>query len=537
MFSFRGLSSRFGRFFRGWDRTIGVIFRPLRRFCLVVFFGLWNWARSSTWSYFLQGIPALAASIAICAIVLLHFASSNEDLEARYLEKAQTAMKEARLIDPAFKEQRQQKYSAAIIGYERLASMGKDRPENLYEMALALEQMNDGMKAFKIINQLAPLDQAGGYGLAHLWMAQFYWTIKGVSDPQQVKLVEKHINRALKANMSNEDNIRAHGFLGEYYANTGKPELAESELAIAVKDHRYLRLLYAQTLAAQKKSAQATEQGKLAVEFFKSLADLPNPSKEAVLNNRIDWARSLRFLEEFQPALDVLQEGFDETKDVRYHKEMANVCLVWHVSVVKNKPDDFVEQWKLVEKGLSYDSANLGLLDRLHSSFVSNSKDREKALALLVKNHAKPGGKTSASHFLLGMEEWQKGNAKDALFHLEQAHKKNPNQPTVANNLAFVMAHSAKPELPEALKIIEYVVLVAPKQPTFRETRGGIYMKMGKWKEAVEDFEFVNETVKDFPNIHHQLDLAYTQLGRTQLAEEHRQLHDLSEKKRKTQPK
>src|SRR6266446_3898883 len=127
MSSFRAISASCRRFFGNWSRTLRLGLRPIQRGLQFLTVNLWNWGRSRNWMYFLQGLPALAVSIAVIAVVSLRFSISAQDLEARYLDKAKTAFQAAK--EPT-------DYSLVMVCYERLASMGQDRPDNLFEMAI-----------------------------------------------------------------------------------------------------------------------------------------------------------------------------------------------------------------------------------------------------------------------------------------------------------------------------------------------------------------------------------------------------------------
>src|SRR5262249_20760513 len=163
-------------------RTVGWLFKGFGRIFLSLFFFVWAWARARRWSYLVQGLPALAAAAGVVVLVLLRFSLSAQELEARYLERAQGAFKA-------------KEYAAAMVCYERLAALGQNRPENLYEMAFALGTQGETERAFKIMNQLAPVDQTG-YGQAHHWQGLYHLHSFGSS--QQRKLAENHLKRALQ---------------------------------------------------------------------------------------------------------------------------------------------------------------------------------------------------------------------------------------------------------------------------------------------------------------------------------------------------
>src|SRR5262249_43417847 len=137
---------------------------------------------------------------------------------------------------------------------------------------------------------------------------------------------------------------------------------------------------------------------------------------------------------------------------------------------------------------------------------------------------------------------------EQARVHFERAFDLEPSMLLAANNLAWLLAHEEPTErirvlgavlgsgaartqsypeaanLQRALDMIENVVKQAPKQPSFRETRGQILVKLGRWKEAVSDLEFALPLLPNKRPIHLSLAKAYQELGLAELAQEHRKL-------------
>jgi tetratricopeptide (TPR) repeat protein len=316
--------------------------------------------------------------------------------------------------------------------------------------------------------------------------------------------------------------------LGELYALTGKWEQAALHLARAVESRPHLRLRYATALDAMDKKLQAADQAKLAASFYRTRAEADIKDKAA----RGNWAEALAFQQDYAQAMSVLRDGFHLTGDIAYRPAMARVCLAWHLNVAKNKPDDVAQQWNLLQNGLELDSTNPQLLDRLMSYLGRGGKDADKARALIQGTLAK-GEATATTHFLLGMDAWERDDKKEALVHWEQANKLSPTTPVIANNLAALLALQQKPDLPRALKLIDLVVEQVPNNPVYRETRGQIYIKMEKWREALTDLEMALTRDPNFPGLHASLAEVYARLEVPALAAEHRRLAEALEKKRK----
>jgi len=206
MSSFRAFSTSFRRSIGGWSKSLRSGLRPIQRGLQFLALKLWNWGRSRNWVYFLQGLPALVMSIAVLVVVSKRYALSNQELEARYLDRAQTSFKAAK--EPP-------DYSMPMVCYERLATMGQDRPENLFEMAVGYQKLRDWPKAYKLMSQIAP-DNKVGYHKAHVWWAIFHMKNHGSLSPdKQREMVEKHLNYAIEAKVPDAGYI--YGLLGQHY--------------------------------------------------------------------------------------------------------------------------------------------------------------------------------------------------------------------------------------------------------------------------------------------------------------------------------
>jgi predicted Zn-dependent protease len=82
------------------------------------------------------------------------------------------------------------------------------------------------------------------------------------------------------------------------------------------------------------------------------------------------------------------------------------------------------------------------------------------------------------------------------------------------------------PDPPRALAIIQPLIEQFPEHPYFRDTRGQILLKMGRYKEATQDLEFALPKLdpRAKQHTHRSLAEAYRKLGFADLAAEHEKL-------------
>lgn len=102
--------------------------------------------------------------------------------------------------------------------------------------------------------------------------------------------------------------------------------------------------------------------------------------------------------------------------------------------------------------------------------------------ALALASAEEPAQATNALIMLSSAQE-RAGDAKGAEATLRQVLEKDANNPTALNNLGyFLTEHDTK--LEEALAMIERAVRAEPRNPSFLDSLGWAYFKLGKLKEA-----------------------------------------------------
>ena len=110
----------------------------------------------------------------------------------------------------------------------------------------------------------------------------------------------------------------------------------------------------------------------------------------------------------------------------------------------------------------------------------------------------------------------------EARVHWERANQLDPNSPSIANNLAVVLAGSNSPDLAQALRLVNMAIDRLPNEASYRDTRGTILAKMGKWNEALPDLEAALFKNGRSRQLHKLLADTYEHLGMAAMAAEHR---------------
>ncbi|HJQ81926.1 MAG TPA: tetratricopeptide repeat protein [Lacipirellulaceae bacterium] len=76
-------------------------------------------------------------------------------------------------------------------------------------------------------------------------------------------------------------------------------------------------------------------------------------------------------------------------------------------------------------------------------------------------------------------------------------------------------------DIDDALEAVNEALEIRPDEFRFRETRGQVLVRLGRWQEAVQDLEYAANGMPESRDIHRSLAKAYDALGEKQLAQVH----------------
>ena len=413
----------------------------------------------------------------------------------------------------AWKARQAGAHATARLCYERLVREDAGDSESLFGLAEVLAEMGEAPSALELLDRLAPPD-ATGYAPAHLALGRQLLATSRPSAPL-LHAAEQHLLRALE---SQPDLIEAQALLGRLYASAGRWELAHPRLAAALKNSDELALLMAQVTAALGKPEDARNWAKRSVSYWAGRAQA-QPADAAA---RLAWAQALLALDDFSGALAVLERGIQAIADApALRQAAAGVCAAWIERLVNSASPDTGLAVDLLARGLGYEPDHPALLNRLIALTRLSGARRERARALLNDLLAQ-GHDSAMLHHALGSDAVAQGQLEQARIHFERAWAIDPGMPRIANNLAWLLAFGDRPDEARAQALIDAAILSDPHNLHFRDTRGQIHAKMGRWKEAVADLEAALPALPDPRRTHAALAQSYSQLGMEDLAVAHR---------------
>jgi tetratricopeptide (TPR) repeat protein len=462
-----------------------------------------RWRRRHGQKRLRRGIPALVACLAWAAFAVCVLLWSPRNTESRYTVVADKAM--------AVKD-----YETGRVASQRLLALGHEpRRKHLFDLALCLEGLGKDQEAVSLLGTVAPLDRPG-YLPGHLFIAQTLLSKTNLT-LQEVGAAEQHLKYVVELD---PESVEANELLGRIYLRLGRWELAEKHLTEIVPTRPEAALLLAATLKAQDDAPGARSWAERAARLHREKVEA---AKLDVPASRLAWADALAMLEDYKGALRVLEAGWNQSENKAYLSPMGEVCALWVEALARSRPDDLDPQVALIERGLNFAPQNETLLKRLVALSHLQGPQASTARATLTRMLS-TGNAPAILHFTLGIDAWQHGQPEEARQHITLAFDSAPQLPYVGNNMAMILAVGDKPDLPRALAIIQPVLERFPKNPSFRETRGQILVRMGRWQEAVADLEFALPLLASTRSTHSALADAYRGLGMRELAAEHERL-------------
>jgi Flp pilus assembly protein TadD len=297
----------------------------------------------------------------------------------------------------------------------------------------------------------------------------------------------------------------------------------------------------ARIYAAENRRQGALAYAEMAERFFRDKLKANKDDQTA----RLYLAETLIFMERFAEGIALLQDGYDTANSDPYRLALANAYLRWAQFAALQPGSTLSFRLALLEKTLQLDCSNMealysllaitrlqrrtvyvpppNLVGILVTPLVPRlerlAADRARAdMQELLANGESP----ATAHLILGMEAQGRGKQTEARVHFEQSYKLDPHMPVIVNNLAWSLTHVQPVDLDRALLLINDLLERWPKQLNYRETRGQILTRQGKWKEALTDLEAALPAMRFSRELHAALALCYDKLGVPEMRDQHR---------------
>jgi tetratricopeptide (TPR) repeat protein len=519
-----------------WTRFFGAIADFVASFFAFLWKNVEVYLRGRQLRRLLYGLPALVAlsGAAVMAGVLVQ--AGRYDDRQPYRTRAQQA-RDGRDLE------------LARICYLRLLRDDKPQPVDMFGFYQTLRDLKQDEQADALLRQLT-LWEGTGYAPAHLARARQLLSVANLT-PQDVRDAQQHLRQALT---QRPEMVEAHALLGETYFRLRDWKDATYHLEKAVQADPMLARLLMVAAYGQGNTESGNLWAKRTIEACRQRlnADPDNTDPNSAMV-RLVLVEALMNQKDYEGATKELVYGKQLDPDRQeYPQALAQVCATQLQGLPKDKTlADTAKRWQLVREGLQNDPNNLILLQQLLRVTHGTDATAEQARKRLTELLAQGGQASAVLHMALGLDAYAQGKPEQARVHWERALYLDENLLVAANNVAWLLSHpevgspdtksvslvaacgvhaSLLPaprepaDLNRALQLIDFVLKQAPNNARFRETRGQILVRMGRWNEAVKDLDYALDKLANKGPIHASLAKAYEELGLPDLAEEHRKL-------------
>lgn len=531
-----------------WRRIALVFYWPVH---VVISAGLWiggvfsAWMRQTNARFLLQGLPAVIVGLLATSVSAVAYFTPQTRLIDKYNKTALTSLGEGQLAEATYRETKSptdrdkaiESFQRARVCYERLMIMEGESAENRFRLAesedranrLQLEKENKpyvaSERVFSLMSALAP-DDKQGYGRAHLWRA-IYFQDELKNDPKARLAAERHLKLALN-DLPEGEKPTVHHMLARYFFAQNRPQDAMPHLEPAAAVNPELRLTLARVLMNQGQKGKASAEAETVRNHLRRKVELEPLNAQA----RVQLAESLATIEDYEGARRVIIDAMKAIGVDPFRPYLGDLYGRWlgHISRQKNAPAHL--QIQILEQGLKVDPGNRGLNQILIALSRRTGKDGEQARKMMQTVLAS-GVAPAALHLTLGMEAYRNGEYPKARLHLEQALKLDQQSAEIANNLAWLYANTPPFDYNQALSLSNAVVGQLPNVPQFRDTRGQILVKMGRYVDALVDLEMALPTMATDIQLHKALESCYAKLGVDEMATIHKEIVGTLEEREK----
>ncbi len=468
----------------------------------------WLWLISRPYTSFGPAIPAVAICVALGMFMFVQRFKGNAERLVRYRTVLEKSLNN-------------KDYDSARIALATLTDLNPLDLTYRYQRGL-LEEEQGNHEAAK--EQMLRLAHGKKQGNAALWLVTKEIDTKNSSDwtPEQHKKFREWVDIALQDPLG-KSVLPAKSLLASYLLSIGLYEESLryfSEIVPLEPGFAYTAATICKQLGDTKKmQSYATE----ARDFYdRKLKQAPN---ERI--TRINLARCYLLLNQEQEASQLLMAGFElsqrQDQELRTASANALVALNNRLSKDSSTPEELLRRMHTLTSAMEIAPDSGVVIDAVIGVLFECRKNQNQEV-LTLRTALIQGVDVDTAHFIRGTVALLNNEFAEAKVHLELAGKFSPNMPGVLNNLAVAMTNLKDGELESALTFSNAAIDRMPDHPYFRETRGQIFLKLARYREAISDLEFALRAPELAGAIHQSLATAYEGLGQADLADSHRKL-------------
>jgi tetratricopeptide (TPR) repeat protein len=461
------------------------------------------WLVTRDWRQMLWGLPALVMLLPFVLVLGRVALSGNDRVASQYKVAVKQALEE-------------KDYDRVRLYERKLAQLGVDTQRTDFRTAKALADKGELDQALERMRELAPEDRPG-YAEAHYWIVQ--QLLQGKLDVAQDDMIRQlgvHLDHletlgvqgaqlALlrSIQLAGEDRVgEAIEILAPWAATDPRAAVERMRMHLALNDREAARD-DARHVSAHMEAA-ARDRGQLTADDYRWWA--------VALDLQGNLIRLRSVVEDWRQVAPDDEDARQATATV------SRVQLAELIRARRPDPKALSELVLQLAEASDLPGEELQIGRALWQRYDEDQQLRE-GVALLLKS-PRLTAKLSES---IGTAAALANNLPQALLFMRRATELDAELATAWNNSGWILAHLAEPDYQEALQRVNRALELKPNEYRFRETRGQIYVALGRWQEAVTDLEYAANGLPELRDIHQGLAKAYAALGNDELAQVHAQ--------------
>ncbi len=459
-----------------------------------------RWLATREFRRLALGAPAVIIMLIASVGVLSRPFLSTEHKSGRYYDAAQNAIEA-------------QDLETTAMYLEKIWLLDPSNYPVFFRLVLQLAESVDAQQAYEFMRRLAPDDEPR-YAPAHKWMVRAL--INGqlsATEQAPLNLAKTHLEYIDRVS---KRDAEANYLWYFYHARAGNVESAFERLKEAVKEAPMLAFTLMRLQIERNEIDEAKQAATIADRFLRrQIAGDASPERYAQL------AQVLETLDDQTAAQRVLHEAIEQFPDDQtLDDQLLAVQLRQYdrLTSVEN-PSAFL-LFDLLHQMLKAAPNNAEVLTRIAQLFGKrrSSADAKQLVNRLLREHDESGELAN----MLGARAASEGDFATARNLLLRAIKQNANLSVAHNNYAWVLSNSEPKDLEQSLENANKALELSPDDHRFRETRGQVFVQLGRWHKAIADLEYALNGMPESEPVHTSLALAYENIGKMNLARAHR---------------
>ncbi len=458
-----------------------------------------SWFFTRNYHQLLGGIPAIMLFLPL-AFCLIRIPFHSATAKARHYRLAAQDAWEAGDFD------------AARLYYRKIQQIGVSVEAALFQTAIAADEEGDVEAAYQ---QMKDVVDQYDFAPAKLWIVQTLLNDRLKNPPENAaEICDEYLSGIL---LLDPKNASARMLLASRYRQQGKITEALAELNAISREYPPAHLTISQIQQQQQNYAQAHHSLTNVLGYYQ---DRYEGGTSLDVSEFQAWIRALSMAGEYTRMDEVAADALLVHSDSRGLKRFIVDFYGWVTDRLIGDEDQVELRARLLERALDIDPKDDATMERM-ALLVNDERVGVRAKDFLSRG----GDQLPANvHGALAVAACVRGDLDEARIHFGAVVAAHPESAEAANNLAWILINTEPTDLETALVLSTRAVELDPSSPAFRETRGQVLTKLGRWIEAVEELERALNGMPDELGIHQSLATAYEQLGQVALAEAHRNL-------------